>query len=84
MTGFNQRSPRSVRRSLALVAVVSLGLSSGCAQMFKASPSEPVARAMPALPEIQNEQRYAKPVTETEVVQIFGYPVVQEFESRNL
>lgn len=82
----NQTKPRKALLTLGLAGVV---LSTGCAPYHgggAGKPVEPVAQApvVQPLPEQRNESRYGKPVAETEVVQVYGYPVVREFESRSL
>ncbi len=71
---------------LALLALVSLPLVTACAP-HAVQPDRQVSlihQASPELPEQRNQSAYAEPVTETEVVRVYGYPTVDEFESQPL
>ena len=81
---------RIPRAALAL-GLAGAMLSTGCAQQFggqaapQAAPvAETVTMAPQPLPEAQNEARYAQPVEDTAVVQVYGYPIVNEFQSQSL
>lgn len=83
---FGRRSS-NLRRTIITLGLAGTLFSGGCAQHggSGAQASAPVpAPAIQPLPEHQNAARYRAPVAETEVVRVFGYPVVDQFDSKAL